>query len=347
MKFKKTVIETIQYALPETVFTSDEIEAHLAPLYDRLKLPYGRLEHMTGIKERRHWAIETRPSEASILAGKKALDASSIGANKIDLLIHCGVCRDRLEPATAAYVHLGLGLPSSVQIMDVSNACLGFLNGMLVAAGMIESGLIDTALIVSGENGRSLLDNTLSKLLDNDFSRKEIKPFFANFTIGSGAVAAVLSSKDKLASDKTVLALDHAVIETHSQASSLCEGGNSTGVGGLEMQTDSEQLLVAGVACAKAAYAKFVMDSDWQDDHVQHYICHQVGKQHQAKLFETLGISLDKNFSTFEYLGNIGSVSVPITLAKALEEKRIQANENIALLGIGSGLCSLMLGLKA
>ena len=75
--------------------------------------------------------------------------------------MHAAVCRDRLEPATAAYVHQALGLPGHTQILDVSNACLGFLNALVMAAGMIESGQIERALIVAGENGRPLLERTL------------------------------------------------------------------------------------------------------------------------------------------------------------------------------------------
>ena len=50
MKFEHTVIESIAVALPDDVLTSAQIEQRLAPLYERLKLPEGRLELMTGIK---------------------------------------------------------------------------------------------------------------------------------------------------------------------------------------------------------------------------------------------------------------------------------------------------------
>ena len=84
---------------------------------------------MTGIKERRFWPQAMLASQASALAGKKAMAAAKVGPADIDLLIHSSVCRDRLEPSTAAYVHGLLGLGPQAQIMDISNACLGFLNG--------------------------------------------------------------------------------------------------------------------------------------------------------------------------------------------------------------------------
>ena len=55
MKFTRVAIESMAYALPEDVYSSLDIEQRLSPLYSRLKLPQGRLELMTGIRERRLW----------------------------------------------------------------------------------------------------------------------------------------------------------------------------------------------------------------------------------------------------------------------------------------------------
>ena len=67
---------------------------------------------------------------------------------------------------------------------------------------------------------------------------------------------------------------------------------------------------------------------------------------HRRKLYETLGLDLAKDFSTFETLGNMGSVSLPATLAIAAQEGRVKQGDRVSLLGIGSGLNSLMLGLE-
>ena len=69
-----------------------------------------------------------------------------------------------------------------------------------------------------------------------------------------------------------------------------------------------------------------------------------MGRAHQKLLYETLGLDESKDFCTFPELGNVGSVSLPITLALAMERGLIQKYERSALLGIGSGLSSIMLG---
>lgn len=343
MKFEKVVIEAIAGALPDDIWSSQRIETELADVYQRLSLPAGRLELMTGIRERRFWPAGHLPSAASTEAARAVIAASDIDPQSIDLLVHSGVCRDRLEPATAAYVHCNLGLPARTQIFDLSNACLGFLNAMVVAAGLIESGQITRALIVSGENGRPLLDWTLDELKRPGLTRKTIKPYFANLTIGAGAVAAVLCRRG--ASRVAPAAGIHTVVvETDSSANSLCEGGTS-GANGLAMVTDSEQLLEAGVGVASRAWARFRHATGWTADVPQRVICHQVGKQHQRAVFAALDIPLEKDFPTFPWLGNVGSVSCPLTYAIALQEGAVEPLRPVVLMGIGSGLSSVMLGL--
>ena len=121
MIFKRTVLSGLVAELPPEVWTSDEVERRLAPLYGRLKLPEGRLELMTGIRERRFWPQAIRPSAVSALAGRRAMQAAGVGPTDIDLLIHSSVCRDRLEPSTAAYLHGLLGLGRHTASIGIGN----------------------------------------------------------------------------------------------------------------------------------------------------------------------------------------------------------------------------------
>src|SRR5690349_16614131 len=142
MRYQRVAVAAVAGLVPPEVISSDEIEGRLAPVYDRLGLPAGRLELMTGIRERRAWPPGTLPGTISALSGEKALALSGIPREEVGLLIHGSVCRDQLEPATASGVHHALRLPQSTIVLDVSNASLGLLNGMLIAANMIELGQI-------------------------------------------------------------------------------------------------------------------------------------------------------------------------------------------------------------
>ncbi len=342
MRFNHTLIESIAVALPEEVLSSAMIEQRLAPLYERLRLPEGRLELMTGIRERRVWPVGTRPSDASAAAGRAVLAKSGLNVDQIELFIHAAVCRDMLEPATASFAHRKIGLPATAQIFDLSNACLGWLNALTVAAGLIESGQIKCALICSGENGGPLVEQTLRTLLGSPLDRNGIKPYFANLTIGSGSVAAILCHDSILPAGARAHRLSGGIARAATTHSELCQG-DTHGADALAMQTDSEALLLAGIQLATDTWRGFTAEFGKTFDRT---ICHQVGSTHRRKLYEALGLDITKDFSTFETLGNTGSVALPATLAAAVEAGAVKPGDSVALLGIGSGLNSLMLAVE-
>lgn len=342
MHFYHTVIESIAVVLPDEILSSADIERRLGPLYERLRLPEGRLELMTGIRERRVWPVGTRPSDASAAAGRAVLAKSALRSDQVELFIHAAVCRDMLEPATASFAHRKIGLPASAQIFDLSNACLGWLNALTVAAGLIESGQIKCALVCSGENGGPLVEQTLRTLLTAPLDRNGIKPFFANLTIGSGAVAAMLCHDSLLPTGARPHRLLGGIARAATAHSELCQG-DTHGAEALAMQTDSEALLVAGIQLATETWTAFTAEFGTTFDRT---ICHQVGSTHRRKLYAALGLDLDKDFSTFETLGNTGSVALPATLAAAVEAGAVKNGDQVALLGIGSGLNSLMLAVE-
>lgn len=342
MKFSNVFIESLAVALPDEVLTSAGIEARLRPLYERLKLPEGRLELMTGIRERRVWPRGTRPSDASAAAGRAVLARSRLAAEQVELFMHCAVSRDMLEPATAAFAHRKIGLPATAQIFDVSNACLGFLNALTIAAGLIESGQIKCALVASGENGGPLVEQTLRTLLEQPLDRQTIKPFFANLTIGSGAVAAMVCHRDLAPDGHRLIGGVARAATIHSE---LCQG-DTHGADSLAMQTDSEALLVAGIQLAQETWTEFSALTGYDANNTDRFICHQVGSTHRRKLYEALGLDLAKDFSTFETLGNTGSVALPATLAAAAETGAVRRGDRVGLLGIGSGLNCLMLAVE-
>jgi 3-oxoacyl-[acyl-carrier-protein] synthase-3 len=76
------------------------------------------------------------------------------------------------------------------------------------------------------------------------------------------------------------------------------------------------------------------------------FICHQVGSTHQKMFHKILNIDPARDFSTFPYLGNIGSVSLPITAAIAQERGFLLPGDYVGFMGIGSGLNCLMMGVE-
>jgi len=341
--FSHVCLDTFGYELPPRVLSSEDIENRLSTVYERLHLPSGRLELMSGIRQRRLWPKGTRPSEAAGLAGKKVLETAAVDPQDIDCLIFTSVSRDMMEPATASFVHEKLGLSSSALIFDISNACLGFLDGMVMLANMIELGQIRNGLVVSGETAEDLLESTLLALLDDTgLNRKSIKPAFASLTIGSGSVALYMR-RVKDGEDRPRLV--HGAWRANTEHSNLCHGGQS-GANTVLMATNSEELLHRGVETALMTWNRFSAKPGWRAEDIDSFFCHQVGSAHAKLLFEKLGLAPEKNFETLATLGNVGSVSAPITMAMAVEQGVFQPGQKGALLGIGSGINCLMLGVE-
>jgi acyl-CoA:acyl-CoA alkyltransferase len=344
MQYQNVCIESLGYTLPEEIVTSDEIERRLQPLYRRLRLPEGRLEHMTGIRERRFWAPGTLPSDKSVESGNKALEAAGIERDWVGALIHASVCRDHLEPATACRVHHLLQLPSQCVIYDVSNACLGLLNGMLQVANMIELGQIRAGLVVGTESSRPLVEHTIESLNQaTHLTRRQIKTAIASLTIGSGSCAVLLVDRRLSRTQNRLLA---GAVRAHTSHHDLCHSGRDEAVGsGMKplMETDSEQLMHEGIRAGAEAFPEFLAECGWSRDQLSRTFCHQVGATHRKLMLEALGLEEAADFATLAWLGNTGSVALPMTFAIGLERGLVQPGDRLGLLGIGSGINVLLM----
>ena len=343
MKFENVRLAAIGAMIPDEVLSSDEIEQRLQPLYQRLKLPEGRLELMSGISQRRVWPKGTVPSGPSIRSGQLALQAAGLTAESIGCLIHASVCRDFLEPATASRVHHGIGLSNDCWVYDVSNACLGVINGAIQIAMMIQSGAIAAGIVVGTENSRMLLESTIQALnADQSLKRKDIKGAFASLTIGSGSCAWLLAH-ERLAPDAT--SIEVGIAEARTQYHDLCVSDSDSAGAGMQplMETDSEKLMAEGIATGAAAFTKLLDESGWDRESVDRSICHQVGTRHRAAMLEAMGLPTARDSVSFPRLGNTGSVALPLTVASAAAQGELSPGDRVAMLGIGSGINSVML----
>ncbi|MFZ0243287.1 MAG: 3-oxoacyl-ACP synthase III [Desulfobacterales bacterium] len=344
MRFTHVCIDSFGYELPPHVISSEDLEDRLTPLYQALHISRGQLETLTGIRERRFWDPDFTMAQGAVRAGRKALAASGIAPEEIGLLVYGGVCRDNIEPATACAVSHGLNLPPQAQVFDVSNACLGVLNGMVLVANAIELGQIRAGLVTACESSREVIDATIEHLNgsgDMDFFRKNI----ATLTGGSGAVAVLMTKNSLSPSGHRLIG---GTVRHANQHHRLCRwtAANDAPSGRPCIETDAMGILSHGVRLGSDTFQAFRRELGWMADLPDRIICHQVGRTHQKNILAAIGVSAEKDFSTYQYLGNIGSVSLPITAAIAADRGVLRRGERIGFLGIGSGLNCLMLGIE-
>ncbi|BDV42214.1 3-oxoacyl-ACP synthase III [Geotalea uraniireducens] len=347
MNYRTVNLAAFGYELAPVVVTSAELEARLEPLYRKLRFVPGQLQALTGIRERRWWEPEYPLSRGAIAAGQKALAAAGIAAAELGALVYAGVCREQFEPATACRVAAGLGIGGDAVVYDLSNACLGVLNGILDVANRIELGQIRAGLVVSCESAREINELTIAAMLER-CDMEQFAGSLATLTGGSGAVAVLLTDGSFPAAGaghRLVGGVTRAAPEHHR----LCLWGitpDGSGKFRQTMTTDAVNVMNYGVELGRRTWEAFLPAVGWQAGEVDRVICHQVGSAHQSAILKTLEIPLDKDFTTYEFLGNMGTVSLPLTAALADEREMLLPGERVAFLGIGSGLNCLMLGVE-
>jgi acyl-CoA:acyl-CoA alkyltransferase len=391
MRYSRVHIESIGYELAPVVVSTAELESRLAPMYETMGMAAGQLELLTGISERRWWEPNYPVSNGAAAAGRKALAAADISPDEIDVLIYAGVCRENFEPATACSVAHQLKINPDAAIYDISNACLGVLNGIIDVANRIELGQARAGLIVSAETSREINESTIERMVRTK-SRDLFVESVATLTGGSGAVAvlvvcpefsrekrrklvggvgknesqhhhlcrwgfqsilpAAVGTVGKVFGSNAGALVQKGIDRTHdlaAGATALLRQGLDLGLRHVKipfMETHAGEVLKHGVDLGHRTWSAFLTKFGWRADHLDKVICHQVGSGHRDAVLKALGIPIEKDYSTFPFLGNMGTVSLPLTAALAEEREFLNPGDRVGWLGIGSGLNCLMLGIE-
>ncbi|MDR1314305.1 MAG: 3-oxoacyl-ACP synthase III [Deltaproteobacteria bacterium] len=315
---------------------SSALEEALAPLLSRLSLPKGLLAGMTGIEARRLYPRGARPSLGAVRAAAALFGRWGYGPGDVDLLYSTSVGRDWLEPSTASIIHSALGLPRECSPLDLGSACLGFIDGLNLAALQVDLGLCDLALVVAGENSRPVLENTLDRLLGRGTDRKLFFDNFATLTLGSGG-AAMLVGRDPTG---TMPRLARMVSLSDGESNGLCRG-DETG-----MATDSARLLAKGVELAELTFRAGRDAFGWTPDLFDLVVSHQVSEANTLRFAEALGLPWERICRSYPLYGNMGAAAVPFTFSLASDAGLISPGSRLAMMGIGSGLSCAMLEIE-
>lgn len=348
-RFKNVCLESVAITVPPQTLTSAEIEDRLAGVYKDLGLPFGTLERLTGISSRNFWDIKERPSVLGAAVAKEAIEKSGLKFEDIRALMSCSVTRDYFEPATGCLMHRNLEMGEDSIALDISNACLGFMDGIFFLSNLIETGIVKAGVVVSAEHTRCIVDTTFKNVLEGKgLSRDQLLRMLPTFTIGSGAVAYVLCHESISKNKHRVLG---GATRSATQHCELCVGNvdyhlvDSPPLGPV-METESSKLIAAAAVLGGQTWRDSSEVLGWTKDDVDHVFCHQVGRQVNEAFYNQLGLDHTKEFIIYPSRGNLVSAALPTCFAVGLDQKDIKKGEKIMLTGFGSGLNSLFLGIE-
>jgi len=301
--------------LPERVLTNEEISK-------KVDTTDAWIVERSGIHQRHIADPEQSTSDLAIAAAQRALANAGLTGNDIDLIVLATATPDNTFPSTATRVQAALGMTKGVAF-DVQAVCSGFIFALSVADNFIKSGHVRTALVIGAE--------CFSRILDWE-DRSTCVLF------GDGAGAVVVQAGQAGGDNR-----DTGILSTHIHSDGrhydllYVDGGPSTTqtvghlrMSGREVFRHAVTNLASVVHEALDANGLTPVDLDW-------IVPHQANKRIIEGTARKLGLSLDKVVVTVDRHANTSAASVPLALAEAVEDGRIQSGQLVLLEAMGGG----------
>lgn len=288
---------------------------------------------LSGVSQRRFAADDEDASDYAVRAAKKALASANLQAEDIDLVLFCSISFDFMEPATAMKVREDLGC-CNANCYDIKNACNAFLTGLEVANMYIESGRAKNILLTSGE--------VMSRYLKMDYENpEEIANANATFSLGDAGGAIVVTAVE---SDRE----EDRMKNEFRTCSEYWHDGVLWGSGThyahdpskVFFQNESKEMIKTNFARAMEYYKEMLEKYNVDYDNVELFIPHQITKYLTQKSIEILGLPKDRTVNLVSNCGNIGCSSIPLAIARSIEEGKliIGSNKQIVIFGFGNGI---------
>ena len=316
MSVLRSVVTGVGGYLPETVVTN----AELSKLVDTTD---AWIRERTGIIERRQVAEGQTTSDLAVEASRIALERAGRSASELDLIIVATTTPDLTFPATAAIVQRKLGCPILVAF-DVQAVCSGFVYALSVADGFVARGLSKCALVIGAESMTKLMDYT-------------DRGTCVLFGDGAGAVILEPEMGEGTTADRGLLGFALRCDGTKQDLLYVDGGPSATGtVGHLRMA--GQQVfrhavvnITEGVEAAARAAGVAVAQVDW-------FIPHQANMRILQGVAHRLGVAQDKVICTVDRHANTSAASIPLAMAEAVADGRIQPGQLLLLEAMGGGL---------
>ena len=303
---------------PEHVVTNDDL-SKLMDTSDEW------IVERTGIHERRVAADDQALSDIALPAARASLAQAGLEAGTIDLLIVATITPDMAFPSAGAIIADELGATDAAAY-DLSAGCTGFMYAVAQGYGMVAAGLARHALVVGGD--------VLSRILD--WSDRGTAVLFGD---GAGAVVLERVSEGgflgfELGADGSggpQLYLPAGGSRSPATAETVAEHKHYVQMNGREVFKFATRILVTSAEKVLAECGKTIDDVDV-------YIPHQANVRIIDHAAEKLGIPKEKIVVNVERYGNTSSGSIPLALADAQAEGRLQEGALVLMTGMGAGL---------
>jgi 3-oxoacyl-[acyl-carrier-protein] synthase III len=281
----------------------------------------------TGIKER-HIVVEGEKfSDLCTKAADAALKRAHVKPEELDVIIVGTISGDMPFPATACLVQKNLGAVRAAAF-DLQAACVGFLYGLHVADGLIQSAKAQTVLVIGGE--------ILTRYVD--WTDRSTCVLF-----GDGAGAAVVQATKG----------DHGILGTIMKSNGeyqdfICMPGGGSNHPANDPRSIEQRLpfikmrgnetfKVAVKAMADVS-TDLLREQGFEKDDVKLFIPHQANARIIDAVGERMKFPAERVYKNVDRFGNTSAASIPIALDECLREGLIESGDLVLLTAFGAGL---------
>jgi 3-oxoacyl-[acyl-carrier-protein] synthase-3 len=281
----------------------------------------------TGIVERHIAAPDESTCSMAATAARQAMARAGVQAGELDAIVLSTATPDRLLPSTAVDLQAQLGATRAAAF-DLSAACTGWLYGMTVAEGLIQSGVVETALVVGAEKMSAIVD----------WQDRSTCVLF-----GDGAGAVVLK-RGSATSHKGILSTFMRSDGTLAELLWRPSGGAAVPFSDAVLADRSSYVKMAGREVFKHAVRQMSEACDRALDgakltgaDIDVLIPHQANNRIIEATAKHAGVPMEKVYVNVDRFGNTSSASIPIAIDEAIERGRIKPGTTALLCAFGAG----------
>jgi 3-oxoacyl-[acyl-carrier-protein] synthase III len=325
----KAIIKAISYYLPDKILTNEAL------IEEFPEWSIAKISDKTGIKERRIAEQNVCSSDLGILSCQNLFKEHSINPDEIDFLILCTQSPDYFLPTTACIMQEKLGIPRTAGALDFNLGCSGYVYGLSLAKGLIETGAAQNVLLVMAE--------TYSKFIHP--SDKSVRTIF-----GDAAAATLLSVEENPTKEPIgsfVFGTDgrganNLIVKTggmrnpiKSNSTITDEFGNVHDENSLYM--NGSEIFVFTLGIVPKTMKGILQKANLNQEDIDLFVFHQANQYMLTELRKKLKIPEEKFYIYLENCGNTVSSTIPIALYHAMQEGKITKGSKVMIMGFGVG----------
>jgi 3-oxoacyl-[acyl-carrier-protein] synthase-3 len=309
------IISAIEYFLPKEKVSNLDLE-HAFP---------GRfawqIAAKVGIETRYQAKEDETAADLAAAAAAKLFAAEVCSPEEVDYLLFCTQSPDYILPTTACLLQKRLHLRTDIGSLDFNLGCSGFVYGLGLACGLIDSGQAKTVLLLTGETYSRYLaegdfstraifsDGAAATLVRSDGEAKRIGPFVYG-TDGNGG--------------------DRLIVRHHGARKDGAQHSD-------RLQMDGNALFQFAVARVPELVSHLLEKAGLTVADVDHFVFHQANTFILREIQRRLCIPDVKVVIEMANFGNTVSSTIPIALKAASNAGRFRSGDLVLLAGFGVG----------